>query len=137
MARKPAARKSSPAPAQVNRMEWILAGLAAVAVLALFGYLVYDGLTSGQGGPLIELRRGDITGTDPLYLDVTVSNTGHGAAADLDIEGQADRPSGEPAAAHVTLDYAPAESDKSITLVFPADIDRDSIELHVAGFREP
>ncbi|MFK4808972.1 hypothetical protein ACI3KW_02075 [Devosia sp. ZW T5_3] len=137
MTKKPTPRKSRAKSVTGDRVEWTLASAAALTVLSLFGYLVYDAFAAGDGRPRIELQRGEISGSGPVYLEVEVSNFGSGTAADVEIEGEVRTASGKPVLAHASLDYAPAESTKSITLVFPAGTSGDAVELRVAGFRDP
>ncbi|UXN76170.1 hypothetical protein N8D56_26275 (plasmid) [Devosia sp. A8/3-2] len=137
MTKKPTPRKSSDKAVTGDRIEWALASAAALTVLTLFGYLVYDAFAAGDRRPWIELQRGEMNGNGPVYLEVEVSNSGSGTAADVEIEGEVRTASGKPVLAHATLDYAPAESTKRITLVFPAGTSRDAVELRVAGFRDP
>jgi len=137
MPRRPSSKTSKSTFAAVSIFEWLLAGVASSAVLLLFTYLSYVALTSPEGHPILELEGMQSTGSGPVYFEVAVSNAGQGAAADVEIEGAARTAAGEEIIGHVTLDYAPAQSTRIVTLVFPSTDGLEALKLRVTGFREP
>jgi len=65
---------------------------------------------------------------------VTVRNDGHATAADVQIAGML---AGDPLVRHVTLDYAPAQSEREITLTFETPVTVEALDLRVLGFVDP
>lgn len=124
-------------PRKPSAIQWIISGTAAIAVVAIFGFFVYEALTNIGGKPAIVLTpaEGEMR-ENAFYVEVTVENTGRKAAADVDIEGSFG--SGEAMeTATVTLDYAPSRSSETVTLVFAQEVPAGDLELKVLGFREP
>lgn len=131
------ARKPSKTPPEVARIEWLLAAMSALLVLALLGFLVLDAVTRPDTGPSFALQvvSAKVVG-EATYVDVTVRNLGAQAAADVVVQGQSGEDS-EPNAAEAILDYAPPGSDAHVTLVFDQLVQAGSVQLRISGFREP
>jgi len=121
---------------RTDLLEWALGGVASILVLALFGFLAFDAITDRNLPAQIMLRAAQARAVDnKVYVEVEVENVGHAAAAEVEVEGTL---RGEQAsAATATLDYAPARSRKSVTLVFAMPVSLDQLNLRVLGYRDP
>lgn len=118
-------------------IEWIIAGIAALLVVAVFGFFVFEALTSIGGKPAIALKPAETREVGGAhYVEVEVENTGDEAAADVTIAGTAGE-GPEAQTAEAMLDYAPAHSKEAVTLVFTRPVEPGSLQLQVLGFREP
>lgn len=132
MARKPSKAKSD-AP---DRIEWVLAAISAVVVVLLFGFLAVEALVKPDTAPTISLEAGSSRAVQgKTYVEVAVHNSGRQAAADVEIAGTAN--GDESLIAHAALDYAPAESEVHVTLVFDGTVAPEDVAVRVAGFRTP
>lgn len=104
-------------------------------ILAALIFLVAEAISKGGGVPELELRAvRQIEQPGGTGIVVEVYNHGHATAADISISGTAAGLSGP---RHVTLDYAPAESVREVTLVFPQFVTHESIALEVLGYQDP
>lgn len=116
-------------------IEWILSGASAMLILALSGFLVYEAMTKTGGEPVLSLHVARILErADGQEVVVTVRNEGHATAADVEIVG---RVAGDPLIRQVSLDYAPAESEREVTLRFATPFSVDALELFILGFVDP
>jgi uncharacterized protein (TIGR02588 family) len=118
-----------------NRVEWIIAAISTCAVLVIFGFLAFEAATKTGQSPVLTVRPGDLTSVGgDSHLEVLITNSGHRAAADLQIEGVAGV-AGANIQGSVTLDYAPAESEVNGIIVFDGEVNPDAVEVQITGFR--
>lgn len=126
----PRPRKSQP-----HVLEWVLGAVSALAILALMTFLIIEGFIRMDGQPLLSLREVRLLeqpgGTGVV---VEVHNGGNATAATVAVRGTTpDRSS----AHDVTLDYAPAQSTREVTLVFPGTVTSGTVDLKVLGYQVP
>lgn len=120
---------------KAHAIEWVLGALSAAIILGLAGFLVFEGVTRTGSEPLLSLRVVRVVEQANGYgVVVEVRNQGHATAADVEIAGIQD---GAPLVRQVTLDYAPAESTREITLVFAGPVAADELQLVVLGYIDP
>ncbi|WP_127752312.1 hypothetical protein [Devosia sp. 1566] len=127
----------SPAARKAGLIEWILAALSALVILGLASFLLVEALTKTGSHPELTLRLDAVRQTsDGFVADVTVLNLGHATAAEVGIEGTVG--SGQDAVSgSVTLDYAPAQSQSPVALVFDRPVTPETLALRVLGYRDP
>ncbi len=77
-------------------------------------------------------KRGDFVG-----VEVIVSNIGDEAAKAVQVMGEATGADGEPVEAQTTMDWLPGDSKRNVTLIFPADLKQDKLDVRIAGYEEP
>lgn len=120
---------------KAHAIEWVLGALSAAIIVGLAGFLAYEGATRTGSEPLLSLRVLRIVEQANGHgVVVEVRNQGHATAADVEIAGIR---SGDPLVRQVTLDYAPAESAREVTLVFAAPVSEAELELFVLGYVDP
>ena len=121
-----------------ERIEWIVAAISAVIVLALFGFILFEAVTKTGDTPDIhfEIERG-VAMSDGFALEVTAHNDGHVTVAGVQIEAEADLGGGESEVSSVTVDYLPAESGTEVGLVFSQEVDPERVRLRVLGYTYP
>lgn len=139
--RKPTARElakkaQSDAPVVV---EWIIAGVSALVVIMVVGFLIHDAVTRDGGLPALVT---EIGATHPVegggyMVEVDVRNLGHATAAAVQVEGTITLPDGTTETSQASLDYAPAQSRRQVTLVFRADPGAGALAVRPIGFTEP
>lgn len=114
-------------------LEWSIAAASGLAVAVLFGFLLFEALTASDAPPTFTTHPAFIREAGGLYyVTVTVNNDGPKAAADVTVTGDLQQQT-----ASATLDYAPANSQSEVTLVFSEPVEQDALRLRVESFREP
>lgn len=127
------AQNSQPAK-QPHPVEWLLGGLSAAVVLAILVFLFVEGWSRRGGVPQLELRAvRQIEQPEGAGIVIEVYNRGKATAADVEIRGAVEGLSSRQA----TLDYAPAESAREVTLVFPGFVALDALTVEVLGYHDP
>lgn len=121
-----------------QRVEWVIAALSAVLVLALAGFIAFEALTRTGGEPRVALTVERMLAiADGYAAKIQVRNDGHVTISDVVIEGAISLDDGETQTASVTLDYLPAGSDTEIGLGFSQEIDPERLALRVVGYTYP
>lgn len=120
-----------------NPIEWGIAAVSAILLLALLGFLAYEVIARNGSGPVFQLSVEEVTqGPSSYAVIIDVFNAGHATAAAVEIEGTLTT-AGESTVSHVVLDYAPAESGRRAVLLFEDDPRAGELELRVVGYTEP
>lgn len=120
---------------KAHAVEWVLGGLSALVVAGLAVFLTYEGVTRTGGEPVLSLHIARLLDREEGHsVVVTVRNEGHATAADVKIAGML---AGDPLVRQVTLDYAPAQSEREITLMFALPVRKEALDLQVLGFVDP
>lgn len=120
---------------KAHAVEWALGGLSALIVAGLAAFLVYEGVTRTGSEPVLTLHIERLLEQDGGHsVIVTVRNEGHATAADVQIAGTM---AGDALVRSVTLDYAPAQSEREITLTFATPVTLEALNLQVLGFVDP
>jgi uncharacterized protein (TIGR02588 family) len=118
-------------------LEWAIAGVAALAVLTLFGFLLFEALTTPETPPAFAMQVTDLRQEGGMhYVTIAVHNKGASAAADARVTGSIDV-GGEAETATAMLDYAPANSKAEVVLIFSTPVDVNALRLRVESFRSP
>jgi len=136
------AKRASPAPAMgagTSPLEWAVAALGALLLVAAVAYLGWHGLTREAGPPdlvIEEVSRG--TGQGGHRVAVRVRNVGRGAAAAAVVSGELLEEGGAVAEeAETQLDYVAIGSARQAWLVFSEDPARYALKLRVKGMARP
>ncbi len=112
-----------------------MGGLSALIVAGLAVFLIYEGAARTGSEPVLSLHIARLLEQEKGHsVVVTVRNDGHATAADVQIAGML---AGDPLVRHVTLDYAPAQSEREITLTFETPVTVEALDLRVLGFVDP
>lgn len=138
MTDRSARRKKNQADGEISAVEWVLAGLSAVLVLAVIGALLYEGLR-GAGSPPEIVFEVDSVRVAPhgFLLEFQAVNSGESTAARLLIEGEVSTEAGVTERSEVTIDYLPAKSRRRAWLFFETDPSQHHLEIRQKGFDSP
>ena len=118
--------------------EWIVAIVSAGMVLAVLGFLIYDGVRSPRTPPGISIEVDSVQTAGPGYLVLFhAHNSGRTTAAEVVVEGELEADSGTVETSETTLDYVPAEGEQGGGLYFRHDPRRLRLRLRAQGYREP
>jgi len=136
------ASKSRDAPIRLapntSLAEWIVAILSAMLVLAVVGFLIYDGLRSPEAPPEITVEVDSIQAAGPGYLVLfRAINGGNATAAEVVVEGGLEADGGEVERSEAVLDYVPPNALVRGGLYFERDPRRLKLKLRVHGYRDP
>ena len=118
--------------------EWIVAISSAALVLALLGYLIYDGVRSPKTPPDVTIEVDSIQKAGPGYLVLfRARNGGRTTAAEVLVEGELETDSGKVETSETTMDYVPARGEQHGGLYFRQDPQRGRLRLRAHGYRDP
>lgn len=118
--------------------EWVVAGLSAVLVLGVVGFLIYDGVRSPGTPPDVTIEVDSIQAAGPGYLVLfRARNSGRSTAADVAVEGELQADSGRVESSETTLDYVPAGGIQRGGLYFEHDPRRFRLRVRAKGYRDP
>jgi uncharacterized protein (TIGR02588 family) len=121
-----------------NWLEWTALAVSGIVLVALVGFLVYDGATdTGRPpSPAVELRPGEAYTIDGGWIvPATVRNDGEVAAEALVLRAAATVGGGEEES-ELALDYLPAGTEVEISFGFSAEPEGE-VSVQVVGFRLP
>jgi uncharacterized protein (TIGR02588 family) len=132
----PASRK----PADTSPLEWVVAGIGALLLLASAGYMIWYGVTASDKPPEVTakaLERTHFGGT--LLVHVKVHNRGGSAAANVQLAGQLTGKDGSPQSSRVVIDYVPQNAERDAYLQFaePEGGQAGKLVLRVEGMTKP
>ena len=118
--------------------EWIVAAVSSVLVLAVLGFLVYDGVSAPRTPPVVVVEVDSIQTAGPGYLVLfRALNRGRATAAELLVEGELEADSGKVESAETTIDYVPGGGTGRGGLYFTQDPRRLRLTLRAKGYRDP
>ena len=118
--------------------EWIVAIASAALVLALLGFLVYEGVRSPKTLPEVSIQVDSIQRAGSGYLVLfRARNTGRTTAAEVLVEGELEAESGNVERSEATIDYVPAGGEQRGGLYFNRDPQRSRLRLKAHGYRDP
>lgn len=118
--------------------EWIVAISSAALVLAVLGYLIYDGVRSPKTPPDVTIEVDSIQKAGPGYLVLfRARNGGRTTAAEVLVEGELETNSGKVETSETTIDYVPARGEQHGGLYFRQDPQRGRLRLRAHGYRDP
>jgi uncharacterized protein (TIGR02588 family) len=118
--------------------EWIVAISSAALVLAVLGYLIYDGVRSPKTPPDVTIEVDSIQKAGPGYLVLfRARNGGRSTAAEVLVEGELETGSGKVETSETTIDYVPAGGEQHGGLYFRQDPQHSRLRLRAHGYRDP
>jgi uncharacterized protein (TIGR02588 family) len=121
-----------------NWLEWVALAVSAVVLVALIGFLVYDGATdTGRPpSPAVELHLDEAYTIDGGWIvPATVRNDGEVAAEAIVLRATTTVGDGEEES-ELALDYLPAGTEVEISFGFSAAPESE-VSVQVVGFRLP
>lgn len=121
-----------------SRLEWALAALSALLVLAVLGHLLYEALAEPATPPEVRVTAEAVRPSGRGYLvEFEAQNRGQTTAAGLGVEGTLTRGATTVETRSTTVDYLPAESSRKGGLYFTEDPGDYELELRATGYDRP
>jgi uncharacterized protein (TIGR02588 family) len=118
--------------------EWIVAISSAALVLALLGFLVYEGVRSPRTPPDVTIVVDSIQKVGPGYLVLfRARNGGRTTAAEVLVQGELEEDSGQVERSETTIDYVPARGEQRGGLYFRGDPQLSRFRIRAHGYRDP
>lgn len=147
--RRPAKPKPAAGPAEdgdgqdsgTSGWEWGAAGVGAVILAGILGFLVYEGISSSNGTKPAIIATGEapvLLDTGTFLVPIRVVNHGKVTGANVTVRGElrsADGAVVEESAA--TFDFVAQHSEETGGLYFTADPAKLTMALRVEGFTDP
>lgn len=119
-------------------LEWTVAALSALIVLAAMGTMLYEAISESETPPQIEIAVEDVLEVAGGYLVAFQAyNHGETTAAGLVVEGTLKAGSETVETSSITLDYVPSEGRQRAGLFFSRDPDRFTLEINPKGYSHP
>lgn len=137
MPRQPS--KSSRKPSVgTSRIEWIAAGLGGAILVSTIGYMVYYGLTTENGPPVVAIEQGPVERAGAGYLvRFTARNDGQSTAAELHLSGTLRNGDAVVERSGAVIDFLPEGSTREGGLFFTHDPSGLALELRAEGYVAP
>lgn len=119
-------------------MEWLLAGVSALLLAGMVGYLAWEGLARPEGPPQVSVQAGEPRPVAGGFLvEFTARNDGRSSAANVQIVGELGTPPDVLERAEAVLDYVPQGSTRKGWLTFRRDPAGHGLAVMVGGQTEP
>ena len=138
-AREGAPPADAGAPAHpVPLLEWVIAGMGALLVVAAIAYLVHQALWRDETPPDVRLAAERVLPLQEGYVvEFRATNRGAQAAQELVVEGRLMGPDGVAETAEATFDYLPPNSYREGGLFFTGDPRQGELRLRAKGYARP
>lgn len=122
-----------------NWLEWIVFGVGLLLVVSTLAYLVYDGATSADTPPEVEVRLGEPrAGGAGFLVPVTVFNRGgqtaEGVTVEVVLEGAG---SPEPERGDFTVAFLPRGGTREGWVAFRSDPRAGKLTARASGYEQP
>jgi uncharacterized protein (TIGR02588 family) len=119
-------------------LEWIVAGISCVALLAVLSYLVIDGLSGRNGIARIVVLPLEVAATEGGYVvEFAAANSAGQSIAAVEIEGELRSGDEVVEESSATLDYIPQKSRRKGALIFRRNPEAYDLRLFASGYSEP
>jgi uncharacterized protein (TIGR02588 family) len=131
--------KGSRGKVEKNWLEWVVFGVGLILVVSTLAYLVYDGATSADTPPDIEVRLGEPRPGGPGFLvPVTVVNRGGQTAGGVSVEVVLEAAgSPEPERGEFTLAFLPRGGTREGWVAFRSDPRAGRLTARASGYEKP
>jgi uncharacterized protein (TIGR02588 family) len=131
--------KRARAKVEKNWLEWVVFGVGLLLVVSTLAYLVYDGATSADTPPDIEVRLGESRpGGAGFLVPVTVFNRGgqtaEGVTVEVSLEGAG---SPEPERGEFTVAFLPRGGTREGWVAFRSDPRAGKLSARAPGYEKP
>ncbi len=130
-------KKTSPRNDRPPALEWMVAALGFVLVLAALGFLLHDAVEGDSSPPHLRVEAGTPVSKGENHLvPFTLHNEGGRNAANVLVEGTLIS-GGATETSSAAIGYAPAKSKAEGGLIFTRDPALGELRLRAVGFEEP
>ena len=131
-------QKSSSSASDAPPIEWAVAIISTVLVLAMLAYTFYQGVSNSSRPPLITVQADSVIDTPGGYLVMfSATNAGDETAAAVQISGALMRDTLSVEESDATLDYVPSQAVRRGGIMFAQDPRMYRLELRATGFSQP
>lgn len=119
-----------------NWLEWCVFGVGLALVLGALGFLAYDGATTGDAPPRIEIELGEPSAhAQGFQVPVVVSNRGDLTAGDVHVEVTLEGGVAERSDFHIA--FLPRRSTREGVVTFHTDPRAGRLRARVLGYEKP
>ncbi len=130
-------RRSGAQPS-TSSVEWIAAAVGLAVLAGCVAYLVYVGLSSPEGPPIVEVEAIDVHPQRGQFLvRFRARNDGNSTAVELVVEGKLIGGEKVFETAQMTIDYLPRNSEREGGLFFSRDPAEYRLVLEPVGYSAP
>jgi uncharacterized protein (TIGR02588 family) len=131
--------KSARAKVEKNWLEWVVFGVGLLLVVSTLAYLVYDGATSADTPPDVEVRLGEPRpGGAGFILPVTVVNRGGQTAEGISVEVVLEAAgASEPERGEFTVAFLPRGGTREGWVSFRSDPRAGKLTARALGYEKP
>ena len=131
--------KKSPAKVEKNWLEWLVFGVGLLLVGSTLAYLVYDGVTSADAPPEVEVRLGEPRpGGAGFLVPVTLFNRGgrtaEGVSVEVVLEGGG---AAEPERSEFSVAFLPRGGTREGWVAFRSDPRAGRLTARAHGYEQP
>ncbi|MGQ3136741.1 TIGR02588 family protein [Phenylobacterium sp.] len=132
------ANPTQPALESTSPLEWVIAAIGGLLVVAAIAYMVVFAAAEPKRPPTVTLSVTSVTTTPGGYLvSFRAANAGGATAAGLQVSGELREGGAVVETSAVTIDYLPQQSEREGGLVFTRDPEDLTLSLRVEGYSEP
>lgn len=120
-----------------NRLERAVAGISLLLLVAVIGYLVWEGVAQNEP-PTFEWRTSDVRAVASdhhVWLEIT--NVGGSSARNLDLRAEVRGGDTLVAEADASLDWLPTSSSRQAVVILPVDPREHTLEVVFVGYELP
>lgn len=118
--------------------EWIVTGVSCLALLAVLGYLILDGLSGSNGPADIIVLPTEVTAMNDGYVvEFSADNRAGKSVASVEIKGELHDGQEVIEESSVTIDYIPQKSGRIGALIFRSDPETYELRIFASGYSKP
>lgn len=119
-------------------LEWIVAGISCLLLIAVLAYLTVVGVVGDQGTPELVVERIAVSATGGGFVvEFSASNRSRESVSAVEIGGELRNDNEVVEEASATLDYIPQHSKRRGALIFRKDPNQYQMHLMARGYAEP
>lgn len=123
---------------QISVLEWIVAAIGLILVVATIGFMMYKAFSSENSPPHFSTNIERIDKINSGFLVVfKVTNEGDKTTSGVEIEGVMKNGAEILETSGATMDYVPSKSESKGGLFFKNDPKQFPPEIRVKGYSEP
>lgn len=138
MDQSPPKPKPPPLKDRTPLLEWLAAGVGLIVIVAVLGYVLWDGLQHTDAPPAIAVRVVRVTPTPAGYVaEIEALNRNRTTAANVEVEGVLERGGREIESSTTTFDYVPGLGRRQGGLLFETDPRGFDLRPAVKGYVDP
>jgi uncharacterized protein (TIGR02588 family) len=121
-----------------NALEWAVAGISSLIVVAMIGFLVLEALDAAESRPLPVAEVADIAPIQGGYrVEINAMNNGGTTAASVRFRATLERGGQTVETAEVTFDFLPAQSSREGAVIFANDPDLHDLVIQAESYTAP